>query len=66
MKVLVLCLPGIGDALMATPMIRVLREECPSATIDVACMFGGGEPKETDKIPKDGAPPKEPPMDLVP
>jgi ADP-heptose:LPS heptosyltransferase len=43
MKVLVLCLPGIGDALMATPMIRVLSEECPSATIDVACMFGGVE-----------------------
>jgi hypothetical protein len=32
----------------------------------MACMFGSGEPKETDKIPKDGAPPKEPPVDLVP
>ena len=31
----------------------------------MACMFGNGEPKETDKIPKDGAPPP-PPMDLVP
>jgi heptosyltransferase-2 len=39
MKVLILCLPGIGDALMATPMIRVLKEGYPSATIDVACMF---------------------------
>jgi hypothetical protein len=32
----------------------------------MACMFGSGEPKETDKIPKDGAPPPPPPMDLVP
>jgi hypothetical protein len=31
----------------------------------MACMFGSGEPREADKIPKDGAQPS-PPMDLVP
>lgn len=41
MKILVLCLPGIGDALMATPMIRVLKKEFPEAQIEVACMFEG-------------------------
>jgi heptosyltransferase-2 len=41
MKILVLCLPGIGDALMATPMIKVLRAEFPKAKIDVGCMFSG-------------------------
>lgn len=41
MKILVLCLPGIGDSLMATPMIKLLREKYPNATIDVACMFDG-------------------------
>lgn len=39
MRILVLCLPGIGDALMATPMIKILKTEMPEATIDVACMF---------------------------
>lgn len=32
----------------------------------MACMFGSGEPKEADKIPKDGAPLPSSPMDLVP
>ena len=41
MKILILCLPGIGDALMTTPMIRILKKEKPNAQIDVACMFGG-------------------------
>lgn len=41
MKILVLCLPAIGDGLMATPMIRVLRMRYPTAEIDVACMMGG-------------------------
>lgn len=41
MKILILCLPGIGDALMATPMIKVLRSEMPEVQIDVACMFEG-------------------------
>ncbi|TSC88398.1 MAG: heptosyltransferase II [Microgenomates group bacterium Gr01-1014_16] len=41
MKILVLCLPAIGDGLMITPMIRVLRKRFPNAEIDVACMMGG-------------------------
>jgi len=39
MKILVFCLPGIGDALMATPLISILRKEFPNAKIDVAVMF---------------------------
>lgn len=39
MKILVLCLPGLGDALMATPLISALRKEYPKAVIDVGCMF---------------------------
>ncbi len=41
MKILVLCLPAIGDGLMATPTIRVLRRNFPRAEIDVACMMKG-------------------------
>lgn len=41
MKIAVLCLPGIGDSLMATPMIRLLRAKYPKARIDLICMFGG-------------------------
>lgn len=43
MRIAVLCLPGIGDALMATPMIKVLRKNYPHAQIDIICMFGGVE-----------------------
>ena len=42
-KILVLCLPGIGDALMATPMIKLLKVKHPEAVIEVACMFGAIE-----------------------
>lgn len=41
MNIAVLCLPGIGDALMATPMVRVLKRAIPAAQIDVICMFAG-------------------------
>lgn len=41
MKILVLCLPAIGDGLMITPMIKVLRKKFPKAEIDVACMMTG-------------------------
>src|SRR5258706_6076312 len=41
MRIAVLCLPGIGDSLMATPMIRVLRKKFPKAKIDLICMFSG-------------------------
>lgn len=41
MKFLIFCLPGIGDALMATPMIKVLKKKFPKAKIDIGCMFEG-------------------------
>lgn len=40
-KILVLCLPGVGDALMATPMVKVLRKGLPQAQIDLLCIFEG-------------------------
>ena len=43
LKILIFCLPGIGDALMATPMVKLLKEKNPQAKIDIACMFNGVE-----------------------
>jgi heptosyltransferase-2 len=40
-KILIIALPGIGDALLATPMIRLLREVKPYAEIHALVMFGG-------------------------
>jgi len=40
-KILVISLAGIGDALIATPLIRELRENFPSATIDVLVKEAG-------------------------
>lgn len=41
MKILILCLPGVGDALMVTPMVKTLRTEFPQAQIDLLCIFDG-------------------------
>src|SRR5437868_4276458 len=41
MKILIFCLPGIGDALMATPFIHQLKKSFPEAEVDIACMFDG-------------------------
>ncbi|HEY0455066.1 MAG TPA: glycosyltransferase family 9 protein [Verrucomicrobiae bacterium] len=41
MKILVISLAGIGDTLLATPLLRVLRERYPAARIDVAVMHAG-------------------------
>ncbi len=38
-KILILALPGIGDALLATPMIERLREAKPDAEIHAFVMF---------------------------
>ena len=38
-KILILALPGIGDALLATPMIALLREAKPDAEIHAFVMF---------------------------
>jgi heptosyltransferase II len=39
-KILILALPGIGDALLATPMIELLRKAKPNAEIHALVMFG--------------------------
>jgi ADP-heptose:LPS heptosyltransferase len=41
MRIAVFCLPGIGDGLMATPMIDLLRKKMPDSKIDVITMFEG-------------------------
>ena len=41
MKILVLALSGIGDALMFTPALKLLRQSLPSAHIDALVMFNG-------------------------
>jgi len=39
MKILILALSGIGDALMFTPALSLLRKELPDSRIDVLVMF---------------------------
>jgi ADP-heptose:LPS heptosyltransferase len=41
MKILVISLAGIGDTLIATPLIRELRAIYPDAVIDVVVMWAG-------------------------
>src|SRR5580698_4233435 len=41
MKILVISLAGIGDALLATPLIHELRTNFPEATIDVLVKEAG-------------------------
>ena len=41
MKILIISLAGIGDTLLATPLIRTLREQSPDATIDLLARWPG-------------------------
>ena len=41
MKILILALSGIGDALMFTPALKLLRQSLPSAQIDALVMYQG-------------------------
>jgi heptosyltransferase-2 len=41
MKILILALSGIGDALMFTPALKSLRQSLPTAQIDALVMFKG-------------------------
>ena len=43
MKILVISLAGIGDTLIATPLIHELRANFPAATIDVLVMWSGAK-----------------------
>jgi len=43
MKILILALSGIGDALMFTPALRLLRTTLPDAEIDALVMFRGAK-----------------------
>ncbi len=43
MKILVISLAGIGDTLIATPLLHELRENFPAATIDVLAMWPGAK-----------------------
>ena len=41
MKILIVALSGIGDALMFTPSLKVLKQDSPETTIDALVMFTG-------------------------
>ena len=41
MKILILALSGIGDALMFTPALKLLRQALPTSQIDALVMFKG-------------------------
>ena len=43
MKILVIALSGIGDALMFAPALKLLRKELPDAEIDALVMYKGAE-----------------------
>ena len=43
MKILVISLAGIGDTLIATPLLHELRENFPNAAIDVLAMWPGAK-----------------------
>ncbi len=43
MKILIIALSGIGDALMFTPALKLLRENQPNAQIDALVMYKGAQ-----------------------
>jgi len=43
LKILIIALSGIGDALMFSPALSVLRRNLPKAEIDLLCMINGVE-----------------------
>lgn len=52
MKILIIALSGIGDALMFTPALNLLRKQMPDAKIDVLVMFkSAGEILENNPNP---------------
>ncbi|HEY6626455.1 MAG TPA: glycosyltransferase family 9 protein [Ignavibacteriaceae bacterium] len=43
MKILIIALSGIGDALMFTPALKLLRKNLPNAEIDALVMYRGAQ-----------------------
>jgi len=43
MKILVLALSGIGDALIFTPALKLLKQNNPEAEIDALIMYKGAQ-----------------------
>src|SRR5688572_25229915 len=43
MKILIISLAGIGDTLIATPLIHELRAHYPSATLDAFVLYPGSK-----------------------
>jgi len=43
MKILILALSGIGDALIFTPALKLLRKALPDAQIDALTMIKGAQ-----------------------
>ena len=43
MKILIIALSGIGDALMFTPALKLLKKKLPEARIDALVMIKGAE-----------------------
>src|SRR5690242_19171392 len=43
MKILLISLAGIGDTLLAVPLLRALRQGYPQAQLDVLVMWGGAK-----------------------
>jgi len=43
MKILIIALSGIGDALMFTPALKLLRKNLPNAEIDALVMYKGAQ-----------------------
>ncbi len=43
MKILINALSGIGDALMFTPALKLLRENSPDSQVDILVMYKGAE-----------------------
>lgn len=41
MKIIIFALPGIGDALMFSPALKLLRQQFPAARIELLAMFRG-------------------------
>jgi len=43
MKILIITLSGIGDALMFTPALKLLRKSLPDAELDALVMYRGAK-----------------------